>query len=631
MNIKNINPLEQHVEKIVLLVAVLFAAWLIYGNFVGNPYRVAMPDQPAVQVTPGSVGPKIVDAANVLRQLIRSSPPYLPLRHPLHYVKQVRRAELHPLSPRLVAMPQVVFGPLNRPIGQVVVLPGLANVPNVTYVVPAVPAPMALKAHQHRGVTTGATPTSPAQTALEAGPSPPQFPFQPGVAPGQFRAPFPFRRGGAALNFSGNGVAPPATGKPKDIAWIKVSAEFPMAQWLADLAGGSKLKAGVQGLPATFQRTTFYRVQARRAQLQPDGQWGPWQRVHGFYFNALPVVHLSQIAPAARAQALDTLDQNVGNILTPAFYPLQKFQLQVQPAGQPMNQSLMPPLPGAMIPGAPGGYGTMGSMPRMRTPRLPRLRRNYAPMLPPALAPPSAGVFPGAAGSVPSASAPGAGTSVAALSKEARIPIWFYDTTVQPGRTYRYELRLVLFNPTYDLPWHLTVASAAQQPWLKSPWSRPSGAVHASNKLYFYLVPDTLARSRVEFRIFKWVQGLWAVGEQTVSPGELIGNTQVTSLLNSRGQLAPKQVDFNTGYTLVNVAANANGDIAAVVLAPEGRLQLRHSAWDVRSSRQKRLMQAVVREGTPKPAPPGTTLRPPPRPRLPRFRRFRGMRMPGGD
>ena len=378
MNIKNINPLEQHVDKIVLLVAVLFAAWLIYGNFVGNPYRVAMPDQPAVQVTPGSVGPKIVDAANVLRQLIRSSPRYLPLRHPPHYVKQVRQAELQPLPPRLVAMPQVVFGPLNRSIGPVVVLPGLANVPNVTYVVPAVPAPTALKAHQHRGVTTGATPISQAQTAL---------------APGQFRAPFPFRRGGVAPNFNGHGVAPPATGKPKDIAWIKVSAEFPMARWLADLAGGSNLKAGVRGLPVTFQRTTFYRVQARRAQLQADGQWGPWQRVHGFYFNALPVVPLSQIAPAARAQALDTLDQNVGNILTPAFYPLQKFQLQVQPAGQPMNQYLMPPLPGAMIPGSPGGYGAMGSMPRMRMPRPPRLRQRphrnpHGPDVPPPAAPP---------------------------------------------------------------------------------------------------------------------------------------------------------------------------------------------------------------------------------------------------
>jgi hypothetical protein len=59
----------------------------------------------------------------------------------------------------------------------------------------------------------------------------------------------------------------------------------------------------------------------------------------------------------------------------------------------------------------------------------------------------------------------------------------FVDTTVVPGKTYRYRVQISLRNPNYDLPaQYLAQADLADKPILAATKSEPSAAAHVPDK-----------------------------------------------------------------------------------------------------------------------------------------------------
>jgi len=160
------------------------------------------------------------------------------------------------------------------------------------------------------------------------------------------------------------------------------------------------------------------------------------------------------------------------------------------------------------------------------------------------------------------------------LSKLEELIFWAHDDTVQPKKTYRYRIRLGVFNP---------VAGKGQQGEQNDPrasqvilWSKFSDAtepVHVPGRTYFFALDTQEADNAVRVQVSKYVLGYWYSEPFKVMRGEVIGDVRPTeagkkqakqkrSLLMDRfaagatqnDNLEPEEIDYNTGAVLVDIA-----------------------------------------------------------------------------
>ncbi|NNM88631.1 MAG: hypothetical protein HKL95_08940 [Phycisphaerae bacterium] len=570
MKMKNINPLEQHVEKVVAVVVVLLVAWLCYRNIFQDPDAVVLPGSMSGKVMPGRVGEKINQAVDTLRRSVKDAESSANVQRGVipDYQQIYTLSQIQPLASALTQLPAVPFGPRNQPL-QNTINPVAKN---WVFHVPRVPRLTELKAVQGRGVATD-------------------------------------------------------TPVPQDIHWVELTAIFPLTRWHKSLAGGSHLKADESGLPRSYRRTTFYRVQVRRQPRLPSGQWGPWVPVKGTYLQPLPQVDLSHATPRQIAAALGLLDQARSQIITPAFHTLEATRHLIAPVNQPQPPVVpqpgpggvppfrggFPPRPGAFNNGPAGAGGAQAAMARMlqmqRMQQLQRARQQQQilqqQMQQQQMQEQQMQQNNGVLQEPPQ----GAGVSGGNGAGLTDIPVIFYDQTALPGEQYRYEMRVVLYNPVFEFPYHLTDPAAKSQAWLVSAWSKPTKSVKIRQSEYFFLVSSQLgSQGQASFRIFKWVQNVWTVADEWVAPGQAIGNVQQVPLMNNvTGALQNQPVNFSTGYTLVDAKENASGSSLTIVVEhPNGSLSLRTSAWDAANPEQSRLNARVTQTGiAPTPVVPG--------------------------
>ena len=544
MKMKNINPLERHVEKVVAAVVVLLVAWLCYRNIFQDPNAVVLPQSMAATVPPGRVGAIINKAVDALRLSVKDAETSANIQRGVipDYKQIYTLSQIQPLALALTQLPAVSFGPRNQAL-QNTINPVAKN---WLFYVPRVPRLIDLKAVQGRGVATD-------------------------------------------------------TPEPEDIHWVELKAAFPVTRWHKSLAGGSHLQADESGLPRSYRRTTFYRVQVRRQERLPGGQWGPWVLVKGTYLQPLPQVDLSHATPTQIAAALGLLDQAQSEIITPAFHTLEATRHLIAPVNRPQPPVVpqqgpggMPPFgpgfrpaPGAFNQGPAGAGGARAAMARMlQMQRLQQLQMQRQQMQQ------NNGVVP-----VPPQGAGVSGSNVAGLTN---IPVIFYDQTALSGGQYRYEMRVVLYNPVFEFPYRLTDPAAKIKPWLVSAWSKSTKPVKIRQSEYFFLVSSQLgSQGQASFRIFKWVQNVWTVADEWVAPGQAIGNVQQVPLMNNvSGALENQLVNFSTGCTLVDARENAAGSSLTIVVEhSHGRLSLRTSAWDAVNPEQSRLNARVTQTG----------------------------------
>lgn len=169
------------------------------------------------------------------------------------------------------------------------------------------------------------------------------------------------------------------------------------------------------------------------------------------------------------------------------------------PGGAGMGRSMMPPgmgrsmmPPGMMPPGGPMGRGAgggdsdgapagPGGTPGMRMPLQGMSPRMGGPggMMPPGMMPPGM-ASGGSMGGMMSGADGGMGMGM--QLPEYRM-FRFVDTTVEPGKTYRYRVQISVRNPNYDLPaQYLAEADLAKAPILAAKKSEPSPLAHVPDK-----------------------------------------------------------------------------------------------------------------------------------------------------
>lgn len=540
MKVKNLNPLEQHVEKIVLAVAVLGAGYLGYAAY-SSP----------VEVRPGTRAADAVSAVSgAVAQLrtqmqARSEPPANDqmLQVP-DYLQQYARAKDTPLDERLLAtIPP--FGPFNTG--------------------PAQQGPRT--SQSGRSLEIARIDVPPVQDLRVES-------FRAQVIKVPVGAP------DAPAAVPDNPTAPPA--EPTDMNWVKLTFRYSMPQ-LAQAVAGEKLPPRNR-LPAEVQRITFYVPVVERQTLQPNGQWpgdDKWEIIPPTKAQPVPAAALERTQePAEVAQMLDALDAAWQAILRPAFYS------EVPPQ---LLRPTPPPAPGAVVPapGRPDEFAARPAIPATPAPVIPP-----PPAVRPAGAPDLA--FDAAAG----APAQPADQQRDTLLHDDNVTCWFIDDTVQPGQKYRYRIRFRIFNPLFRLGLTLQDSKAKNEPWaLSKPVISP--VVNIGTGRYVFLTHGMgSGRNSATFRIYQWQHGAWFRDEQSYAPGEQIGRVRTVPM-------SDKPINFETGYTVVSVEANGNGDVRAVLQGPNGDLVVRDSSLDQSDPQREKLDTEIRNLMTPATQPGG--------------------------
>jgi hypothetical protein len=139
------------------------------------------------------------------------------------------------------------------------------------------------------------------------------------------------------------------------------------------------------------------------------------------------------------------------------------------------------------------------------------------------------------------------------------LVFWAHDDTVEPGKTYRYRVRLGVFNPVAGM----NKISEQNEPRkneviLWSAFSSPTDPLDIPERLYFF--PLREAGKVVTVQVSRYQFGYWYNWNFPVQQGEVIGtvvqnketNGETTTL--SKNVTLPKSIDYSTGAVLVDVA-----------------------------------------------------------------------------
>ncbi|MBN1346318.1 MAG: hypothetical protein JXQ73_26760 [Phycisphaerae bacterium] len=142
------------------------------------------------------------------------------------------------------------------------------------------------------------------------------------------------------------------------------------------------------------------------------------------------------------------------------------------------------------------------------------------------------------------------------VAKDRFSPIRAFDISGEPGRTYRYRTRVGIVNAYCRAAAKLKDRDDATKLVLYGDWSDPSEAVSIERDTYFYLVGKDPRGDGVRVEIFKWYQDGWIKELFTITPGDEIGGTR-DAQVTIAGQEFREEVDFFTGALAVDLSIEA--------------------------------------------------------------------------
>ena len=145
-------------------------------------------------------------------------------------------------------------------------------------------------------------------------------------------------------------------------------------------------------------------------------------------------------------------------------------------------------------------------------------------------------------------------------SEEARnAELWVYDMQAPAGKTCRYRARLVLFNvfahPNSERLLALKNPQDGGKVALVGEWSAPSEPITLANSRHFFFVSSQPDKETATVDVFRFQQGRWYKDTiRNLAVGDAIGELKPLA----GGQVT---VDYRTGYVVVDIGT----DPAAVV------------------------------------------------------------------
>jgi hypothetical protein len=592
--------LEGYVEWLAVALGAGFLGWMLYGYVLNKPVSVAVGPNPAV--SPSDVDPLIFNGpATAIKQMMdnHATPPSMGPSPDL--ADNVSNAFVA-IAPSVKLDTNTPYTPLPVPLDQG---PGENILPKVA------------------SSKVKELPTAPALVDLV-------------YSKGHSNTP-------AANPAVNNGAAPaPAPGKDAvqavDRNWLTIEGTLHMA----DLAASFK-SVGIDPT-STFSHTCILRVYLFRQERTQDGSWGEETQIAPLDIN--PLIPLPAVnAPFAEQKDYieNYAEKNVPLICLPPFYTVLQGDKWYEPGTPNPNQAdlvgqntdfdpnnplaytgdpneLLPeelvvyakakaakeaadalksrtstPHPSTPTPPAnqtpPDGGGSSSGRGRGRgeaaDPQRPPNDHNL--LMPPRMErPPAEPPMPtGGNPAVQNSTIPPAITLLPIGSfnpaTQADFKMWAHDPTVQAGKTYRYTLRYVISNPVARTTGLCANPALEKQFSIESSrdhevWTDPI-SVEADTNFFAYEY-----KRGVQFRVFKWKNGVWQMQNAQVNPGDMVGSAATDGAGNT--------TDFTTGWTLVDVrqdaAAGPNSE-TLVLVSDNGTVLIKEMAKDAHSPQHRRL------------------------------------------
>lgn len=133
--------------------------------------------------------------------------------------------------------------------------------------------------------------------------------------------------------------------------------------------------------------------------------------------------------------------------------------------------------------------------------------------------------------------------------------VWFHDTAVEPGKTYRYRMRVKLWNRYVGRVKSLKNRAQAAQSVVTGEWSLPSEPVTVAPKTHFFVTGPRFGEPAARVDVFTWYHGDWLKESFDVAVGDVIGGLRETKTADFDEELKPKEemVDFGTGAVVLDL------------------------------------------------------------------------------
>jgi hypothetical protein len=148
------------------------------------------------------------------------------------------------------------------------------------------------------------------------------------------------------------------------------------------------------------------------------------------------------------------------------------------------------------------------------------------------------------------------GPGVTKTDSKQVVAVWFHDDTAVPGRTYRYRLRVDLWNRYVNRPSDLANPDDAKRVVLTGEWSAPSEPIAAPPGIEFFVQPRPAPGGEaVQVEVWKWHDGWWYAQTFDVKPGDSIGGKAMVTIDElSETDAVRQEIDFSTGAVVESIA-----------------------------------------------------------------------------
>ncbi len=536
MKLKGINPIEQHVEKIVLAGASAVTLLVVAMQFTTQPNMV-QPDPKGGKLPPAKAfTPAVEQAQRLQAQLKPVSEPPLPEAPKLTLIQDFKAGSEKPL---LESGAQVALG-VPAKIGGGVIAPA-ADGKYAAIVVPAPKQPVAavfegaldpstvvqypeLKAKE---LVPAAQPYDKASVSVEASFSGTELraalETDPDGSEGELR-PIPIQWWRDGVEIVGVQVE---RSRAEGGAWseAEVVGSLPgRVDLLSELSGASRVTVSLLRGAVEIARTSPDSVQ------RPD------------YFPYLVGEEWIPPSDAVRRQALDERRVKIERIQESIQELNDRLAaLETDLASAPVSLTSTPPATETGGGGGggkgPGGGGretsrpaTTGTEPKRMTKaqiqrQIDSAKRDrdakQAELVALGVEPPAAD---GATGAIPDSRT----AIVPTLLETPSVKIWGHDITAARGETYRYRVRVVINNPAFGNALSLPEdqRAMAESPTLASAWTDWTEPVTLDPVRTYFVTNATVADAaggmRASASVFEFYYGYWRVGNASLSPGDPI-------------------------------------------------------------------------------------------------------------
>jgi hypothetical protein len=453
MGVKNVNFLEQHVEKIVLGVAVAGAAFMGYLSL----QPVSIEGATGVPVRPDNVEKVIADELRKV-QLAQDKLSANPSPKVENYLARYNsQAQGQPLDATLVASAVPLFGPRNMPLSPV------------------------------ESVTTDYQIVAPAPVGPEKDKDPEKTPLENRVLRAQVNV---VQVNTTPPQVDANGLPIPLeAGKlllTSGVTVAVIDGYVPVGEMLLDMLN-TQNKDFRKAVPPALQKAVVYRIEvSRQEQLPGAAGWSEF-KVVPLPKGAIPPVDIAWDASSDLAQRMADVEANFKQIMLPDFYRRED--------GIP----LAPPILTRPLP------RTIDEKIQSLTRELDAARNAGMRLNP--------GAAPGFM--TPTATA-ASGTLLPTTVEQLRTlpvqPFTVWDETVLPDHKYKYQVEVKLVNPVFGLPGAANKKLQAQPLLTLGPVAIPGQVVVHSDIAFFiqYVGDIAGANSRaISGKIYKQDNGRW--------------------------------------------------------------------------------------------------------------------------